>query len=136
MLISRHPAYISENCLLHFLQYFFGTLYFTGSDMFNKEMRTHALDKGFTLNEYCVRPLGATGVCVCVCVCVCMCVCVCVCVRERERERERLCVCVCVFKTEVAEDSIFFSFSLKTAAYRNSRGTNPCRIRGGYICNH
>ena len=42
-------------------QYFFGTLYFTGSDMFNKAMRTHALEKGFTLNEYCIRPMGATG---------------------------------------------------------------------------
>lgn len=29
--------------------------------MFNKHMRAHALEKGFTLNEYCVRPVGATG---------------------------------------------------------------------------
>lgn len=29
--------------------------------MFNKEMRTHALEAGFTLNEYCIRPLGTTG---------------------------------------------------------------------------
>jgi DNA polymerase beta len=43
-------------------QYYFGTLYFTGSDMFNKEMRQRALDKGFTLNEYCIRPMGATGI--------------------------------------------------------------------------
>jgi DNA polymerase beta len=43
-------------------QYFFGTLYFTGSDMFNKQMRTHALEKGFTLNEYSIRPVGATGI--------------------------------------------------------------------------
>ena len=72
-------------------QYYFGTLYFTGmrhsggilaiyqsmplldsgapvfsfflpgSDMFNKGMRQHALEKGFTLNEYSVRPVGATG---------------------------------------------------------------------------
>ena len=42
-------------------QYYFGTLYFTGSDMFNKAMRQHALDKGFTLNEYCIRPVGDTG---------------------------------------------------------------------------
>ena len=27
-------------------QYYCGTLYFTGSDMFNKQMRQHALDKG------------------------------------------------------------------------------------------
>ncbi len=42
-------------------QYFFGTLYFTGSDMFNKQMRANALDAGFTLNEYSIRPVGATG---------------------------------------------------------------------------
>ncbi|XP_064382642.1 DNA polymerase beta-like [Halichondria panicea] len=43
-------------------QYFVGLLYFTGSDMFNKTMRSHALDQGFTLNEYSVRPVGDTGV--------------------------------------------------------------------------
>lgn len=43
-------------------QYFCGILYFTGSDMFNKAMRAHALEQGFTLNEYCLRPLGSTGV--------------------------------------------------------------------------
>ncbi|MBN3297908.1 DPOLB polymerase, partial [Amia calva] len=43
-------------------QYFCGVLYFTGSDLFNKNMRTHALEKGFTLNEYTIRPLGVTGV--------------------------------------------------------------------------
>lgn len=42
-------------------QYFCGVLYFTGSDIFNKNMRTHALEKGFTLNEYTLRPLGVTG---------------------------------------------------------------------------
>lgn len=35
--------------------------FISGSDMFNKGMRQHALDKGFTLNEYSVRPVGATG---------------------------------------------------------------------------
>ncbi|XP_059818936.1 DNA polymerase beta isoform X1 [Hypanus sabinus] len=43
-------------------QYFCGVLYFTGSDLFNKNMRTQALEKGFTLNEYTIRPLGTTGV--------------------------------------------------------------------------
>uniref|UniRef100_A0A3Q3K8N6 DNA polymerase n=1 Tax=Monopterus albus TaxID=43700 RepID=A0A3Q3K8N6_MONAL len=43
-------------------QYFCGVLYFTGSDIFNKNMRAHALEKGFTLNEYTIRPLGVTGV--------------------------------------------------------------------------
>lgn len=43
-------------------QYFCAVLYFTGSDMFNKNMRTHALEEGFTINEYCIRPMGATGI--------------------------------------------------------------------------
>ncbi|XP_075457660.1 DNA polymerase beta isoform X3 [Ascaphus truei] len=43
-------------------QYYCGVLYFTGSDIFNKNMRTHALEKGFTLNEYTLRPLGVTGI--------------------------------------------------------------------------
>lgn len=43
-------------------QYFCGVLYFTGSDLFNKEMRTHAQQKGFILNEYSLRRLGITGV--------------------------------------------------------------------------
>ncbi|XP_076049218.1 DNA polymerase beta-like [Oratosquilla oratoria] len=43
-------------------QYYCGVLYFTGSDLFNKDMRTHALEMGFTLNEYSIRPVGSTGV--------------------------------------------------------------------------
>ncbi|XP_066951228.1 DNA polymerase beta-like [Macrobrachium rosenbergii] len=43
-------------------QYFCGILYFTGSDIFNKTMRAHALEEGFTLNEYCIRPMGSTGI--------------------------------------------------------------------------
>ncbi|KAJ3650767.1 hypothetical protein Zmor_016847 [Zophobas morio] len=43
-------------------QFFCAVLYFTGSDMFNKEMRAHALEAGFTLNEYSLRPVGSTGV--------------------------------------------------------------------------
>ncbi|XP_014251968.1 DNA polymerase beta-like [Cimex lectularius] len=43
-------------------QYHCATLYFTGSDTFNQEMRAHALKNGFTLNEYCLRPMGVTGV--------------------------------------------------------------------------
>ncbi|XP_046851949.1 DNA polymerase beta-like [Xenia sp. Carnegie-2017] len=43
-------------------QFYCGVLYFTGSDEFNREMRQYALDKGFTLNEYNVRPLGTTGI--------------------------------------------------------------------------
>ena len=43
--------------LLPFDQYSCGILYFTGSDQFNKAMRAHALEQGFTLNEYSLRPL-------------------------------------------------------------------------------
>ncbi|EDV26116.1 uncharacterized protein TRIADDRAFT_50243 [Trichoplax adhaerens] len=42
--------------------YLCGLLYFTGSDLFNKRMRQTAIEKGFTLNEYCIRPIGTTGV--------------------------------------------------------------------------
>lgn len=42
-------------------QYYCALLYFTGSDIFNKNMRAHALEVGFTLNEYTLRPLGSTG---------------------------------------------------------------------------
>jgi len=41
-------------------QFYCGVLYFTGSDVFNKAMRAWALDQGFTLNEYNLRPLEAT----------------------------------------------------------------------------
>ncbi|XP_023341808.1 DNA polymerase beta-like [Eurytemora carolleeae] len=49
--------------LLPLNQYYCGILYFTGSDVFNKKMRTWALSKGFTLNEYSLRPLeeGVAG---------------------------------------------------------------------------
>ena len=40
-------------------QFYCGVLYFTGSDMFNKAMRTRALEMGFTLNEHSLRPLDA-----------------------------------------------------------------------------
>uniref|UniRef100_A0A7M4DVR0 DNA polymerase n=1 Tax=Crocodylus porosus TaxID=8502 RepID=A0A7M4DVR0_CROPO len=43
-------------------QYYCGVLYFTGSDIFNKNMRTRALEMGFTINEYTIRPLGVTGI--------------------------------------------------------------------------
>lgn len=42
--------------------YYCSILYFTGSDVFNQLMRAHALEQGFTLNEYTLRPLGSTGV--------------------------------------------------------------------------
>uniref|UniRef100_A0A914VLV9 DNA polymerase n=1 Tax=Plectus sambesii TaxID=2011161 RepID=A0A914VLV9_9BILA len=40
-------------------EYFCGLLYFTGSDEFNRQMRATALDKGYTLNEYCIRKLSS-----------------------------------------------------------------------------
>jgi DNA polymerase beta len=43
-------------------QFHCALLYFTGSDQFNKFMRQKALDCGFTLNEYCIRPVGSTGI--------------------------------------------------------------------------
>jgi len=43
--------------LLPLDQYYCGVLYFTGSDIFNKEMRAFALQQGFTLNEYSLRPI-------------------------------------------------------------------------------
>ena len=46
-------------------QYYCGVLYFTGSDIFNKNMRAHALEKGFTINEYTIRPVGVTGESLC-----------------------------------------------------------------------
>jgi DNA polymerase beta len=36
-------------------------LYFTGSDVFNKNMRKIALEKGYTLNEYSLRKLDKSG---------------------------------------------------------------------------
>ncbi|XP_060842274.1 DNA polymerase beta-like [Rhopalosiphum padi] len=43
-------------------QFYCAVLYFTGSDLFNKQMRDHALHQGFTLNEYTLRPMGSTGI--------------------------------------------------------------------------
>lgn len=43
-------------------QYYCALLYFTGSDMFNKDMRGKALENGFTLNEYTIRPMGSTRI--------------------------------------------------------------------------
>lgn len=43
-------------------QYFCGVLYFTGSDQFNKAMRAHAIEQGFTLNEYTLRPIDVAHV--------------------------------------------------------------------------
>eukprot|EP00055_Hartaetosiga_balthica_P010251 m.43239 g.43239 ORF g.43239 m.43239 type:complete len:367 (-) comp7099_c0_seq5:149-1249(-) len=42
-------------------QYQPALLYFTGSDELNKEMRRKAIDLGFHLNEYCIKPIGEGG---------------------------------------------------------------------------
>ncbi|XP_076278545.1 DNA polymerase beta [Lasioglossum baleicum] len=42
-------------------QYYCAVLYFTGSDLFNKNMRAHALGKKYTLNEYTLRRLTTEG---------------------------------------------------------------------------
>ncbi|KAG8186281.1 hypothetical protein JTE90_004625 [Oedothorax gibbosus] len=42
-------------------QYYCAILYFTGSDLFNQKMRAKAVEEGFTINEYCIRPIGSRG---------------------------------------------------------------------------
>ncbi|XP_045494590.1 DNA polymerase beta-like [Colias croceus] len=61
-LSPQHPARRLDIRLIPHEQYFCAVLYFTGSDVFNKQMRAHALEKGFTLNEYSLRPIGSTGI--------------------------------------------------------------------------
>ena len=59
------PYNVSSWCfdrLIPHDQYFCALLYFTGSDQFNRDMRAHALEQGFTINEYTVRPMGSTGI--------------------------------------------------------------------------
>ncbi|CAH2245855.1 jg8528 [Pararge aegeria aegeria] len=61
-LSNEHPFRRLDIRFIPNHQYYCAVLYFTGSDVFNKQMRAHALDKGFTLNEYSLRPIGCTGV--------------------------------------------------------------------------
>jgi len=68
--VCRHPAEDDQKYpfrridirMIPHDQYYCALLYFTGSDQFNKAMRQRALDEGFTLNEYNLRPMGSTGV--------------------------------------------------------------------------
>lgn len=39
----------------------YAILYFTGSDLFNVAFRSHALEKGYTLNEHGMEPTGSLG---------------------------------------------------------------------------
>ena len=56
-LSAELPARRLDIRLIPHHQFYCGVLYFTGSDTFNKGMRAWALDKGFTLNEYSLRPM-------------------------------------------------------------------------------
>lgn len=56
------PARRLDIRLIPLEQFHCAVLYFTGSDVFNKQMRAHALEKGFMLNEYSLRHIGVTGV--------------------------------------------------------------------------
>ncbi|CAL7952141.1 unnamed protein product [Xylocopa violacea] len=47
--------------LAPFDQYYCAVLYFTGSDLFNKNMRAHALEMKYTLNEYTLKRLTPEG---------------------------------------------------------------------------
>ncbi|CAG0887498.1 unnamed protein product [Darwinula stevensoni] len=47
--------------LIPYDQYYCALLYFTGSDIFNQRMRAHALEQGYTLNEYSLRPFCSDG---------------------------------------------------------------------------
>ncbi|XP_017762148.1 PREDICTED: DNA polymerase beta-like [Eufriesea mexicana] len=47
--------------LVSYDQYYCAVLYFTGSDLFNKDMRAHALEKHYTLNEYTLKHLTSEG---------------------------------------------------------------------------
>nr|XP_026483937.1 DNA polymerase beta-like [Vanessa tameamea]XP_026483945.1 DNA polymerase beta-like [Vanessa tameamea] len=61
-LSNNHPFRRLDIRLIPKEQYYCAVLYFTGSDVFNKNMRSHALEKSFTLNEYSLRPIGVTGI--------------------------------------------------------------------------
>lgn len=58
---QHYPARRLDIRLTPHDQYYCSVLYFTGSALFNKNMRAHALENSFTLNEYSLRPLGSTG---------------------------------------------------------------------------
>jgi len=62
--ISAEPHYHRRIDLriIPFDQYYCGLLYFTGSDYFNRNMRVIAQERGFTLSEYSINPIGETGI--------------------------------------------------------------------------
>jgi len=48
--------------LTPYKEYAYAVLYFTGSDTFNVAFRSHALTRGYTLNEHILKPLAADAV--------------------------------------------------------------------------
>ncbi|KAF7406255.1 hypothetical protein HZH68_005624 [Vespula germanica] len=48
--------------LVPYDQYYCAILHYTGSDLFNKNIRAHALEKKYTLNEYTLKRLTTEGV--------------------------------------------------------------------------
>ncbi|CAH2016654.1 unnamed protein product [Acanthoscelides obtectus] len=60
--LKGHPMRRLDIRLIPHDQYYCAVLYFTGSNIFNQNMRAHAQEHGFTLNEYSLRPVGITGV--------------------------------------------------------------------------
>eukprot|EP01116_Phalansterium_solitarium_P015557 TRINITY_DN3444_c0_g1_i1.p1 TRINITY_DN3444_c0_g1~~TRINITY_DN3444_c0_g1_i1.p1 ORF type:complete len:398 (-),score=118.14 TRINITY_DN3444_c0_g1_i1:77-1270(-) len=48
--------------LLPMESFWCGMMHMTGSDFFNVQIRTIAQEKGFTLSEYSLRPIGETGI--------------------------------------------------------------------------
>nr|CAI5817277.1 unnamed protein product [Callosobruchus analis] len=59
---ENHPMRRLDIRFIPHDQYYCAVLYFTGSNIFNQNMRAHALEHGFTLNEYYLRPVGSTGI--------------------------------------------------------------------------
>ena len=55
---SHHRIDIKYYPLEHFA---FATLYFTGSDMFNRSMRLFARKKGFSLSDHGICPVERNG---------------------------------------------------------------------------
>lgn len=59
---NKHKPFRRLDIRLTFYdQYYCAILYFTGSDLFNQNMRAHALEKKYTLNEYALKPLTIEG---------------------------------------------------------------------------
>ncbi|KOC60899.1 DNA polymerase beta [Habropoda laboriosa] len=58
---DRKPFRRLDIRLVPYDQYYCAVIYFTGNDLFNKNMRAHALEKNYTLNEYTLKRLTPEG---------------------------------------------------------------------------